>query len=155
MVDFDSLPRNADKFRGVVSKSLERFKSEGFEKAIWLRVPIDFIELVPICIREFGFYIHHSKKEYVMLAKWTNPRRENPVPVPSSHQVGVGAVILRSDGCVLLVKERSGPAAVSRIWKLPTGLADPSEDISVAAVREAKEETGLDCMCFRLFVPLA
>ncbi len=32
-----------------------------------------------------------------------------------------------------------------KLWKMPTGLLDPGEDVSIAAVREAKEETGLDC----------
>jgi ADP-ribose pyrophosphatase YjhB (NUDIX family) len=63
-------------------------------------------------------------------------------------------VILRNDGHILLVKERSGPAAVSSIWKLPTGLVEPTENLGEAAVREAKEETCIDCefdsiICFR------
>lgn len=67
----------------------------------------------------------------------------------------MGCVIARSDGCILLVKERTGPAAVKGgIWKLPTGLVDPVENLQDAAVREAKEETSLDCVfesmiCFR------
>jgi ADP-ribose pyrophosphatase YjhB (NUDIX family) len=37
---------------------------------------------------------------------------------------------------------------------MPTGLTDPGEDIATAAIRELKEETGLDCIfdhiiCFR------
>ena len=32
-----------------------------------------------------------------------------------------------------------------KLWKMPTGLLDPGEDIVDAAVREAKEETGLEC----------
>lgn len=37
---------------------------------------------------------------------------------------------------------------------MPTGLTDPGEDIASAAIRELKEETGLDCtfdhiICFR------
>ncbi len=69
--------------------------------------------------------------------------------------MGVGCVIARTDGCILLVKERTGPAAVKGgIWKLPTGLVDPAENLKDAAVREAKEETCLDCVfesviCFR------
>ena len=64
-------------------------------------------------------------------------------------------MILRPDNCILLVKERTGPAAVKGgIWKLPTGLVDPTEDLQDAALREAKEETCLDCtfdsiICFR------
>jgi ADP-ribose pyrophosphatase YjhB (NUDIX family) len=67
----------------------------------------------------------------------------------------VGCVITRNDGSILLVKEKSGPASVKGgIWKLPTGLVDPKEDLQDAAIREAKEETCLDCrfdsiVCFR------
>ena len=51
-------------------------------------------------------------------------------------------------------QEKSGPAAKRKLWKMPTGLTDPGEDIAEAAVREMKEETGLDCdfdhvICFR------
>lgn len=31
-----------------------------------------------------------------------------------------------------------------KLWKMPTGLLDPGEDVGEAAVRELKEETGLD-----------
>jgi 8-oxo-dGTP pyrophosphatase MutT (NUDIX family) len=103
-------------------------------------------DLVPICVKEFGFYIHHAKKKYVMLVKWTHPLKSNPIPAPSTHQVGVGALIMRGDRSVLLVREVSGPASVGGIWKLPTGLTDPHEDLDHAAVREVKEETGLDCV---------
>jgi len=33
---------------------------------------------------------------------------------------------------------------VHKLWKMPTGLTDPGEDVVDAAVREVKEETGLD-----------
>ncbi len=32
-----------------------------------------------------------------------------------------------------------------KLWKMPTGLTDPGEDIVDAAIRETKEETGLEC----------
>lgn len=45
---------------------------------------------------------------------------------------------------IILVQERTGPAARRKLWKMPTGLIDPGEDIADAAIRELKEETGLD-----------
>ncbi|XP_072069779.1 nudix hydrolase 2 isoform X5 [Arachis hypogaea] len=45
---------------------------------------------------------------------------------------------------VLVVQENSGHFRGSGVWKFPTGVVDQEEDICVAAVREVKEETGVD-----------
>jgi len=83
----------------------------------------------------------------------------NPISLSSpngpTHQVGIGALVIHpTTGKMLAVQERTGPAAKRKLWKMPTGLTDPGEDIATAAVRELKEETGLDCefdkiICFR------
>jgi len=44
---------------------------------------------------------------------------------------------------MLVVQEKTGPAAAYKLWKMPTGLADPGEDIHHASERELLEETGL------------
>jgi 8-oxo-dGTP diphosphatase len=49
-------------------------------------------------------------------------------------------VLLIEDGRVLLVKQSYGP----RLWALPGGLVNPGESLEDAAVREVREETGLD-----------
>ena len=155
IIDSSELPETVDDFRTALRCSLDHLDSEGFQKAFWIRIPTISIEFVTVCLRDFDFYVHHAKKEYVMMVKWAHPTKPNPIPPPSTHQVGVGCVIDRGDGYILLVKERTGPAAVGcGIWKLPTGLVDPLEEICTAALREAKEETGLDCLfgsviCFR------
>lgn len=48
--------------------------------------------------------------------------------------------LLVQDGRVLLVKEDYGP----HLWTLPGGNVEEGESFGVAAVREVKEETGLD-----------
>jgi ADP-ribose pyrophosphatase YjhB (NUDIX family) len=52
-----------------------------------------------------------------------------------------GAVVLRQDGAVLLVRRGRPPAAGT--WSLPGGRIEPGESPSEAAVREVREETGL------------
>jgi len=56
-------------------------------------------------------------------------------------QLAVGAVILRADGAVLLVR-RARPPAVGT-WTLPGGKVEPGETLERAVVREVEEETGL------------
>lgn len=58
---------------------------------------------------------------------------------PRGPAATVDAVIER-DGAVVLVKRRFEPLG----WALPGGFVDPGEKVGDAAVREAKEETGLD-----------
>jgi len=52
--------------------------------------------------------------------------------------LGVGGVVVDSDGKFLLVRERSGT-----IWKFPGGLSDVGEDLDACIVREVFEEVGV------------
>ena len=58
----------------------------------------------------------------------------NPVP-------GVGILIEMEDGIVLI--KRGGQVKTGR-WALPSGYIEADESVEEAAVRESKEETGLD-----------
>lgn len=49
-------------------------------------------------------------------------------------------LLIERDGAVVLVRRRHEPLG----WALPGGFVDPGETVGVAAIREAKEETGLD-----------
>jgi 8-oxo-dGTP pyrophosphatase MutT (NUDIX family) len=53
-----------------------------------------------------------------------------------------GVVILDSDKRILLVKELEGKK--KGLWHIPSGTVEPNETIEAAAIREAKEESGLD-----------
>ncbi len=57
------------------------------------------------------------------------------------YDLGVGAAVVR-DGRVLLVQEAAGPYAGT--WSLPKGVVEPGETADMAALRELREETGLE-----------
>lgn len=57
-------------------------------------------------------------------------------------RAAVDVVISKGDSNVLLVKRKNEP--FSGKWALPGGMVDYGETVEQAAIREAKEETGLD-----------
>ncbi len=65
------------------------------------------------------------------------PQRE----YPAAPLVGVGAVIVH-EGRVLLVQRGTEPARGR--WSIPGGLIEVGEPLSLAVVREVREETGLE-----------
>lgn len=63
----------------------------------------------------------------------------NTRPPLAQASLGVGVVVQDHRGRVLLGRHRGGT------WELPGGLVDPtSESVTAAAVRELREETGLE-----------
>lgn len=60
---------------------------------------------------------------------------------PERPMVGVG-VLIRVGEEYLLIKRASEPD--KGMWSIPGGMVEIGEKVSEAAVREAKEETGLD-----------
>ena len=67
---------------------------------------------------------------------------------PETPKLMVDIVIPDGEGCVLLIQRANDPYEGS--WALPGGFVDVGETVEDAAIREAKEETGLDVELLRL-----
>jgi len=134
---------DAEAFAIKLKKSLEVWKKNG-NRGIWINIPTGLSSVVPLCI-EMGFDFQYAKSGMLVMTNWLPEETESRLPHGPTHQVGIGAIILHPiSGKMLVVQEKTGPAAKRKLWKMPTGLTDPGEDVIDAAVREAKEETGLD-----------
>ena len=77
--------------------------------------------------------------------------------VTSTPLLAASAVVRDDQGRVLLVKRGHEPAM--GLWSLPGGSVEQGETLSQAAIREVKEETGLDIVTgpevWRVVVELA
>jgi ADP-ribose pyrophosphatase YjhB (NUDIX family) len=84
----------------------------------------------------------------LILTQWLPSQTKSRLPLGPFLQAGVGCVVLHpaDHTKMLVVQELTGPAAARNLWKMPTGLLDPGEDIEDAAQRELQEETGLTAL---------
>ncbi|KAK9266635.1 hypothetical protein L1049_003587 [Liquidambar formosana] len=142
IIDPESLPTSANAFASALHASLSNWKLKG-KKGIWLKILIEQADLIPIAIQE-GFDYHHAEPGYVMLTYWIP---EDPCMLPGSplHLIGIGGFVINDKKEVLVVKERC-PCSSAGVWKMPTGYINKSEELFSGAIREVKEETGIDTM---------
>lgn len=62
--------------------------------------------------------------------------------------MAVDVIIRRSDGTIVLVKRKNQP--FKDFYAIPGGFVEHGETVEAAAVREAREETGLDVRILKL-----
>ncbi|CAK7356317.1 unnamed protein product [Dovyalis caffra] len=141
VVDPARLPVNPDAFASMLLFSLSHWKMKE-KKGIWLKLPLERSELVPVAVKE-GFEYHHAEPGYVMLTYWI-PEGPCMLPTNATHQVGVGGFVINEENEVLVVQEKFYAPSFADLWKIPTGFILESEEIYTGAVREVKEETGVD-----------
>ncbi|CAN6238847.1 unnamed protein product [Urochloa humidicola] len=141
VVDADRLPSDTGGFARSLAASLSYWKSAG-KKGVWLKLPLDRSEFIPLAVKE-GFRYHHAEESYLMLTYWI-PEEPCLLPANASHQVGVGGFVINDQMEVLVVQEKYSDSTLHGAWKLPTGFIHASEEIFTGAVREVKEETGID-----------
>ncbi|XP_021680102.1 nudix hydrolase 7 isoform X2 [Hevea brasiliensis] len=134
-------PMDAKVFVSLLRASISKWRQQG-KKGVWIKLPIELSSLVEPVVQE-GFRYHHAESDYLMLVYWI-PNTPDTLPENASHRVGIGAFVMNSHGEVLVVKEKNGGFRGTDVWKLPTGVVNKGEDICTAAVREVKEETGIE-----------
>ncbi|KAH6764460.1 nudix hydrolase-like protein 2 [Perilla frutescens var. hirtella] len=141
VVEMTNEPLDPAVFASLLRASLSQWRQQG-KRGVWIKMPIELVCLVEAAVKE-GFYFHHAEPKYLMLVLWL-PTTPSTLPANASHRVGIGAFVLNEKNEVLVVQEKSGGFRGTGVWKFPTGVVDEGEDICNAAVREVKEETGID-----------
>eukprot|EP00475_Leptophrys_vorax_P043968 TRINITY_DN8646_c0_g1_i1.p1 TRINITY_DN8646_c0_g1~~TRINITY_DN8646_c0_g1_i1.p1 ORF type:complete len:293 (+),score=92.49 TRINITY_DN8646_c0_g1_i1:63-881(+) len=132
---------SVEDFKKRLYLSLVKWKKDQ-RSGVWLRIPTEKADLIPVAVDIGGMEFHHAQPGYVMLIKWL-PDSPCTLPAYCSAHLGVGGMVLNKAGEVLVIVESKGPAAQEGWWKFPGGAVDAGEDITDACVREVLEETGV------------
>mmetsp|Transcript_11486 Transcript_11486/g.14765 ORF Transcript_11486/g.14765 Transcript_11486/m.14765 type:complete len:286 (+) Transcript_11486:106-963(+) len=142
---FDHHNLHSSQFSSLLTKSVNNFKEEG-KSACWLKLPLKYAHYIPVA-SDIGFKYHHAEGNQATMSLWLKTDIESRIPRYATHQVGVGGMVLRGkqkNGLpekILVIKEVH---KVNNNYKFPGGLADSGEHFGDVAIREVKEETGID-----------
>jgi ADP-ribose pyrophosphatase YjhB (NUDIX family) len=124
----------------------------GFTESLYERERFEEVLAVAADIRVAATHIHEEGAEApepeTLIAEWMKSVGSG-VPGYVTPKVAVGAVVGDDEGRMLLVQR-----ADSGIWLYPTGWADVGYSASEVAVKEVKEETGIECEVVRLIAVL-
>ncbi|KOM46360.1 hypothetical protein LR48_Vigan07g006400 [Vigna angularis] len=134
-------PVDSELFSSILEASMNNWKQQR-KKGVWLKLPILHSNLVHTAVKA-GFKYHHAEPEYLMLVRWI-PETPDTFPANASHRVGVAVFVVNDKKEILVVQEKSGVFGGTALWKMPTGVVNEGEDLCDGAIREVKEETGIE-----------
>ncbi len=120
-------------------RSVDFWKKQKY-KAIWFALPAQHAAHLSTLLK-YKFILHHGTGDQIVLFRWLNENAENILPPFVPSLISVAALVIDENNNVLVVKERYGP---ERGFRLPGGGVNKGENLWQAAIREVKEETGID-----------
>ena len=141
MSDSSKLPTNKKAFESRLRYSVNQWRKNG-NRGCWIKLTTNLFDRLSFCV-SLGFEVHHANSEYIMLQMWLPQSEESMIPSYAYSYMGAHAFIINDNHQMVVMKEHYG----DRSWKIPGGAIDFSEHAIDAAVRESKEESGLDCEC--------
>ena len=132
-IDNSSIPHLVDEFEKELIKIITNLENK---RLLWIKIPITKSDFIPMLTKHDFIFHHCNEKDITLLKKLVD---DPIIPTASNHTLGVGVVVINENNELLVIKDRIG-----KRYKLPGGYIDDDENISTAAVREVKEETGID-----------
>lgn len=108
------------------------------KKLIWLDLTTKQNEQIAVALK-LGFKFHNCESTRVMLTYQVV--KDAYIPVPPTHTIGVGAVVINDKNEILMVRDRIH--SNHSLYKIPGGMVEHADLLSQAVEREVYEETGI------------
>ncbi len=112
---------------------------------LWLDLSSTQAQHIAIAL-EMGFEFHNCESKRVTLAYQVT--KDAYIPVPPTHTIGVGAVVINEKNELLMVRDRIHTSR--SIYKLPGGMLEHAQSLEEGVVREVWEETGIKAKLIKM-----
>jgi len=138
IIETESIQASVSSFKQSLQKLLEQAIKE--QKALlWLDLTVEQNEHISVAL-ELGFEFHNCEAKRTTLTY--QAKKDAYIPVPPTHTIGVGAVVINENNELLMVRDRIHTS--HSIYKLPGGMLEHAQSLEEGVVREVWEETGIE-----------
>ncbi|KAG2373647.1 hypothetical protein C9374_011936 [Naegleria lovaniensis] len=145
---------STDEFETILGQALQAWQNKSSKsidfnsrvRSVHLKIDAKFSELIPICLKKFGFTFHHCKPEYIYLHKWLASEEKNTYPPYCQHYVGVGGCVVdfEKEEILIITEKINLLPSHMKPYKFPGGQLDHHEFIEEGVCREVREETNVE-----------
>ena len=144
IIDPQSTQISSQNFKQSLFALLDSSKKEK-KNLLWLDLTTQQYQHIAIAL-ELGFTFHNCEAKRTTLTYQVKP--DAYIPVPPTHTMGVGAIVINDKNEILLVRDRISNN--HSIYKLPGGMVEHADKLSDAVEREVYEETGIESKLIKM-----
>ena len=137
IIDPTSTKISSQEFKNSLQLLIEEAKKKQ-KNLLWLDLTSTQSQHIAIAL-EFGFEFHNCEKRRTTLTYQV--KIDAYIPVPPTHTMGVGAVVINDKNEILLVRDKIHTS--SSIYKIPGGMLEEGNSLQEGVQREVWEETGI------------
>lgn len=144
IIDTESISLSVLDFKKELQHLLEQSKNENIA-LLWLDLTTAQHEHLSFAL-SMGFEFHNCEAQRTTLT--FQVIKDAYIPVPPTHTIGVGAVVINKNNEILLVRDRIHTS--TSIYKLPGGMLEHAQSLEDGVVREVWEETGVKAKLIKM-----
>lgn len=144
IIDTKSIPSCVSDFKMSLENLIQQAQEENIA-LLWLDLTIKQHEQLSFAL-SLGFKFHNCEATQTTLT--FQVQKEAYIPVPPTHTIGVGAVVINKQNEILLVRDRIHTS--TSIYKLPGGMLEEAQSLEEGVIREVWEETGIKAKLIKM-----
>jgi len=144
IVEIETIPSSVSTFKEELKNLLQEAKADSIS-LLWIDLTTTQHEHIAMAL-ELGFEFHNCEAKRTTLT--FRVTKDAYIPVPPTHTIGVGAVVINEKNELLMVRDRIHTS--HSIYKLPGGMLEHAQSLEEGVVREVWEETGIKAKLIKM-----